>query len=169
MVFCHAAAAAQTAVCGPDPGGKEPMMTSMSASVPEGAFISLISSYPTSFHLNWVVHCDWLQPLRELGRALWSDPVCRGCDRSQRTQFRRNEVRRDYVRWDEMKWVIWTLLSRRDGRLSILLQVVLCVVYCTPLVPQHFDQFTSLQDMFSLPTTVMLFNCVGSVIFGCVF
>jgi len=36
----------------------------------------------------------------ELGRAPWTDPVGRGCDQTQRTQFRWNEVRWDVTRWN---------------------------------------------------------------------
>jgi len=38
----------------------------------------------------------------ELRHTLWSDAVRRGCDQSERTQFRRNEVTQHEVRWDEM-------------------------------------------------------------------
>ena len=46
----------------------------------------------------------------ELGRVLWGDPVCHGCDCSQRTQFIWNEVTWDKSRQYEMRWVVWTLL-----------------------------------------------------------
>lgn len=50
----------------------------------QGAFVPLISSHPTSFHLNG-----------ELRRFTAHDAVCRGRDQPRRTQFRRNEVRCD--------------------------------------------------------------------------
>jgi len=47
----------------------------------------LISSHPISIIcLEWLCS-DWSQP-----RRTGSDPVCRGCDQSQHTQFGRNEV-----------------------------------------------------------------------------
>jgi len=65
----------------------------------------LISSDLTSF--IWT-HCAVIGHSHgELGRALWSDPVSRGSDQTQRTQFRWN-----VFRWGEMRWVLWTLLLR---------------------------------------------------------
>jgi len=49
----------------------------------------LTSSHLTSCRLNWA-RWDWSQH-DILGRALRSDPVCRGCEQSQRTQFRWNK------------------------------------------------------------------------------
>jgi len=46
----------------------------------------------------------------ELGRALWSDPVCRGFDQSQaHTAFSSDEMRSDEMRWDE--WCASGLLT----------------------------------------------------------
>ena len=48
----------------------------------------------------------------ELGSSctVWSDPVRRGCDQSQRTQCS-DEMTSVEMRWDEMRWhELWTLL-----------------------------------------------------------
>ena len=66
-----------------------------------------------SSHLIWPhLSCDlnWsdLSEL-ELGHAVWSDPVRRGCNQSQCTKFVRNDVSCDEMGWRVMR--LWTLFK----------------------------------------------------------
>ena len=79
----------------------------------------IISTDPISFELH---------ACAVIGRALWSDPVCRGCDQSRRTRLRRNEVVWGEVRWGEMS-DIWTVLRRSAAAAAagvVLMKRFLC-------------------------------------------
>ena len=70
--------------------------------------------YLVRLHFRPTVRLRWTRRSRTVADDWWNvhdtayDPVCRGCDQSQCTQFGRNEVSWNEIRWGAVIWVIWT-------------------------------------------------------------